>query len=309
MEPVVDDLERRSVADALVANHAALVQAECRELVLAAQWADLHPAESLGSGGHGSGVVLPGTERARRYGGDGTPCAGEFAAAELGVLLGRSHVAAATLIADALDVRHRLPRLWAALLAGQVRVWQARHVAARTRATGLTLAQARQVDATTTPYLATLPWGRFTDLLEARIIAADPHAAEARREAAELDRFVVTGQSNEHGLKTLIAKATAGEVIYLVAMVDRIAEILLQDGDTDPVGPRRAKALGILAHPARALALLQQATGAGGLDRLDHPRRLDHPDGSTTRDCSSSTTGEVPLPPATLYVHLSREPC
>ncbi len=61
MEPVVDDLERRTVADALVANHAALVQAECRELVLAAQWADLHPAESIGSGG--SGVVLPGTER------------------------------------------------------------------------------------------------------------------------------------------------------------------------------------------------------------------------------------------------------
>ena len=100
------------------------------------------------------------------------------------MLLGRSHVAAATLIADALDVRHRLPRLWAALLAGQVRVWQARHVAARTRATGLTLAQAREVDAATTPYLATLPWGRFQDLLEARIIAADPHAAEARREAA-----------------------------------------------------------------------------------------------------------------------------
>jgi hypothetical protein len=104
-----------------VSNHATLVDAECRELVLAAQWADLHPAEAVGSG-----VVLPGTERAKRYGGEGTPFAGEFAAAELGVLLGRSHVAAATLIADALDVRHRLPRLWAALLAGSVRVWQAR---------------------------------------------------------------------------------------------------------------------------------------------------------------------------------------
>ncbi len=285
---MVDDLERRSVADALVANHAALVQAECRELVLAAQWADLHPAEAIGSGA-GSGVVLPGTERAKRYGGDGTPCAGEFAAAELGVLLGRSHVAAATLMADALDVRHRLPRLWAALLAGQVRVWQARHVAARTRATGLTLAQAREVDAATTPYLATLPWGRFTDLLEARIIAADPHAAEARREAAELDRFVVTGQSNEHGLKTLIAKATAGEVIYLVAMVDRIAEILLQGGDTDPVGPRRAKALGILAHPARALALLQQGQEAVVST------------GSTTRDVARppATWSRQARPPAT----------
>ena len=90
MDPVLDDLERQAVAD-------------------------LHPTSS--------GTVLPGTERSRRYGGDGTPFAGEFAAAELGVLLSRSHVAAATLIADALDVRHRLPQLWAALAAGQVRVW------------------------------------------------------------------------------------------------------------------------------------------------------------------------------------------
>ncbi len=256
MEPVVDDLERQAVADALVSNHSTLVESECRELVLAAQWADLHPTSS--------GTALPGTERSKRYGGEGTPFAGEFAAAELGVLLGRSHVAAATLMADALDVRHRLPRLWAELTAGHVRVWQARHVASRTRATGLTLAQARQVDDTTTPYLASLPWGRFLELLEARIIAADPEAAEARRIAAELERFVITGQSNEHGLKSLVAKATAGEVIYLVAMVDRIAEILLQQGDTDPVGVRRSKALGILAHPARALAMLQSAGSVDG---------------------------------------------
>ncbi|HET6654323.1 MAG TPA: DUF222 domain-containing protein, partial [Nocardioides sp.] len=283
MEPVVDDLERQRVAAAIVESNAALLEVEARQFVLAAQWADLHPMST--------GTVLPGTERARRYGGDGTPFAGEFAAAELGVLLGRSHVAAATLMADALDVRHRLPRLWAALLAGSVRVWQARHVASRTRATGLTLAQARQVDETTTPYLTTLPWGRFVDLLEARIIAADPDAAEARRVAAELDRFVVTGQSNEHGLKTLVAKATAGEVIYLVAMVDRIAEILLHHGDTDPVGARRSKALGILAHPARALALLRSASSVGG-DQVS---------------TGSTTGGDVPLPPATLYVHVSRE--
>jgi hypothetical protein len=287
MEPVADDLERQAVADALVSNHAALVESECRELVLAVQWADLHPTSS--------GTVLPGTERAKRYGGDGTPFAGEFAAAELGVLLGRSHVAAATLMADAPDVRHRLPMLWAELRAGSVRAWQARHVASRTRATGLTLAQARDVDETTTSYISSLPWGRFLELLKARIIAADPEAAEARRLSADLERFVITGQSNEHGLKTLIAKATAGEGIYLVAMVDRIAEILFQQGDTDPVGVRRSKALGILAQPARALALLQSAGG----DQVST--------GSTTDGAASTTGGDVPLPAATLYVHVSRE--
>jgi hypothetical protein len=99
---------------------------------------------------------------------------------------------------------------------------------------------------------------------------------------------VITGQSNEHGLKTLGAKATAGEVIYLVAMVDRIAEILLQQGDTDPAGARRSKALGILGHPARALALLRSA-------------------GGDLVSTGSTTEGDAPLPAATLYVHVSRE--
>ena len=221
MEAVVDDLDVRGLGDALVANHDTLVASECRELVLAAAWADLHPAEAV------STPVMPGMERPRRYGGHGTPEAGEFAAAELALLLGCSLAAASALIADALDIRHRLPLLWDAVSAGTVRVWQARHVAKRTRTCGLTLAQAREVDAATTPYLASLPFGRFRDLLEARIITADPKAAEARRKAAELDRFVVTGQSNECGLKTLVAKATAGEIIYLVAVIDRISPTML----------------------------------------------------------------------------------
>ena len=215
------------------------------------------------------------------------------------MLLGKGHLAASTLIADALDVRHRLPGLWAAVTAGEVRVWQARHVASRTRVTGLARGQARQVDAQTTPYLPSLPWGRFLDLLEAKIITADPAAAEARREAAELDRFVTTGQSNEHGLKTLIAKATAGEVIYLVAMVDRIAQILLLDGDTSPVGVRRSMALGILAHPTRALELLNRHAAP-------------EPDPSVEPvETPSPRTGPTDpaklLPPAALYLHVSRE--
>ena len=102
MATAAEDLDGQGLADALVANHAVLVDAECRELVLAAQWADLHPAESLEPR-----PVLAGVERSRRFGGFGTPEAGEFCAAELAVLTGRSVGAAATLIADALDLRRR----------------------------------------------------------------------------------------------------------------------------------------------------------------------------------------------------------
>ncbi len=130
-------------------------------------------------------------------------------------------------------------------------------------------------------------------------------------------------------------------------MVDRIAEILLQQGDTDPVGARRSKALGILAHPARALALLRSAGGdlvstGSTTEQVESPtegagslrdasslgglvstgstteRKIQFQAGSVGGDLvsTSSTSGgvvstgsttDVPLPAATLHVHVSRE--
>ena len=77
-----------------------------------------------------------------------------------------------------------------------------------------------------------------------------------------MERFVATGQCNEYGLKTVVAKAAAGDAVFFVAMCDRVAQILLLEGDTDPVGARRSKALGILANPARALAAAEPARRA-----------------------------------------------
>ena len=53
-----------------------------------------------------------------------------------------------------------------------------------------------------------------------------------------------------------MAKAAAGDAIWFLATVNRIAEILAAQGDADPVGTRRARAIGILAQPAEALRLL-----------------------------------------------------
>ena len=61
---------------------------------------------------------------------------------------------------------------------------------------------------------------------------------------------------SEDGLKTIVAKAAAGDAIWFLATVNRIAEILAARGDTDPIGTRRARAIGILARPAEALRLL-----------------------------------------------------
>ena len=261
----IGDTDGHAAAAALVGVHAAQLEAEATEFALAAHWAKLHDEDSIP--GAGTGRTFPGAERARRLGGHGTPYVAEFAAAELGVMTGRGRVAAEILVADAVDVEHRLPQMWLAVMELRVRVWQARKIASRLRAVDLDREQARWVDSQITPYVPSLPWARIEALLEAKIIEADPDAAAERARAAELEQFVATGQCNEYGLKTLVAKANGGDVVFFVAMCDRIAQVLLERGDTSPVGVRRAQAIGILADPARALALLaEHALGAGDGD-------------------------------------------
>ncbi|HET7172922.1 MAG TPA: hypothetical protein VFI30_01415 [Nocardioidaceae bacterium] len=102
--------------------------AEVRLVELAAHWADLHAVlEPVASG------VLPGCERLVDLGGEGTPAVCEFAPTELGCELGLSGYAAERLVADALDLRHRLPRVWARTRIGGFPVWIARRIARLTR--------------------------------------------------------------------------------------------------------------------------------------------------------------------------------
>lgn len=185
--------------------HTEMVAAEAARFMLAAHWADLHSGEALEELRRRTGVrTLPGMERAKRAGAHGTPLVAEFAAMELGAQYGMGYAAAACFLRDAVNVRHRHPLLWQQVTEQQVRVWQARAVARLCAEAGLDLDQARAVDAATTPYLAAMPWSRFEDLVRGRIVEADPEAAEARAQAAALARFVRTGQSSEHGLKTLV---------------------------------------------------------------------------------------------------------
>jgi hypothetical protein len=120
---------------------------------------------------------------------------------------------AARLIGDALDLRHRLPRIWTAAQAGQVPAYQARHIASATR--HLTAEQAGWVDAQLAPSLGAVSWGRLQTLLEAKIIQADP--AGAVQQAAAAQRFVRLGRTSEHGLKLIIARAAAGHAIWFKA--------------------------------------------------------------------------------------------
>ena len=235
----VAELDASACVDALAASRAAVVAAEVSQVRLVAAWADLCNGDSVapssngadgpsGAGGAGGagGSVLAGMEQVVRPGAVGTPRVREFAAAELGVVLEMTTTGAMGLLRDVLDLRHRHPRLWAGVLGGRVRFWQARQITRAAHHGGLDLAGARYVDERTADRVGLVPWGRMLGLVEAAVIEADPEAAERRRLEKAMERFVRSGQSNEHGLKTLYAQVEAGHAIGFVAMCDRIAQIL-----------------------------------------------------------------------------------
>jgi hypothetical protein len=228
----------------------------------------LDPAES----------ARPGRERARRIGGPGTPEVAEFAAASLAGRLGVSTISAGRLMADALDVCHRLPQLWAQVEAGQVRVYLARLVARKTR--DLSPEQAAYVDSRVAGYAdGRLTWTRFQALVDGVVAAADAEATAAREEQAVRAQFArpsrvdtSAGGEGDHGLRGFFIRAPFGTIAVFDATLSRVAAILADLGDTDTVDQRRVKALLILCRPDLAGRLFTDH--AAWADRPADPAEL-----------------------------------
>ena len=176
--------------------------AQIGQLRVAYQWAIVHPPERLDPVESGKS----GREKAKRYGGDGTPEVCEFAAAELGARIGISTGAAARLMADSLDLHHRGGRLWERVEQGEVRVSYARHVVAKTRslpqeqALGVADRVARSAD-------GRIPWSRFERQVEAAVASADPTAAREREERARRATFAKKLRTDAFGMASYLIRA------------------------------------------------------------------------------------------------------
>ena len=234
-------------------------RAAARQLEVALSFADRHPDPRADPGGYGAGYdePLPGGERGRVYGGVGCPAVAEFAPAELGAVFGWSSGAAQSFIGEALALRHRLPRVWAAVLAGDAVPWRARQVARACLA--LSQDAAAIVDQKVVGVINSVGWAQLKRIVKAAVLEADPDGARAAAEAAARERGVFVGESDEHGTKTIWVKAAAGDVIRFDATIDDLARALRVLGDTDSLDLRRAKAIGWIADPASAHRLLEAA--------------------------------------------------
>jgi Domain of unknown function (DUF222) len=280
----------------------ARTQRECevRILLAARQHAVINNADSIDP----RQAKIPGGERARRFGGDGTPKVAEFSAASLGARLGLSSYAGRELIADALDLTIRLPRLWARVEALEVKASYARFVARKTR--DLTKVEADYVDSRVVESAdGRISWSRFETLVEAAIKAADPEAAAEREEAEHRRQFAKPTQSDEHGMRGFYIRGPFAVIVKLDAMVSFIAEALLQLGDQSSVDERRVKAILILANPVQGVDVLTRYAAW-----LKSGSTADQDQGSTGEDEKADEVIDWSklLPAVTVYVHLYGEP-
>ncbi|HYO39485.1 MAG TPA: hypothetical protein VER39_07505, partial [Nocardioidaceae bacterium] len=162
-------------------------RAEAELLVVAVRWADLHTVGPGADGGadggadngaagaaagFGVGRDLVGAQRLVPLAGAGTPLVAEFAPGELGAALGITSHAAACLVGDSLELRHRLPRLWAAVHAGRLQAWRARKVAQTTVC--LSVQAAGFVDAQVAPVAHKVGLSRVLRLVEVAMRRYDP---------------------------------------------------------------------------------------------------------------------------------------
>ena len=248
-----------AVLDTVESLHAARLSAEADMFVLATRFADLQAGESLARG-----VVA--AERAVRLGGVGTPRVREFACAELGARMQLGTVAARHYLADALDVRHRLPLIWARVLQGRVRIGWVREVATRTR--HLSPEAAGLVDAAMVECVdGSLPWGRFVTRLAGKVVAADPVLAGEREADAAAEQLARRSRSSTTGMASFFVRSSVGVIARVEATVAYVAEGLRVLGDTEAEDLRRVKALLLLCNPCQAVEMLAAyAAARAGLD-------------------------------------------
>lgn len=197
--------------------------------------------------------LFEGAERWVRGGASGTPLIGEFVAGEVAALVGLSVGSAACRIAQALNLRHRHPRLWNAVLAGRVRVWQACSVAEECSAAGLDVAACGRVDGWCVTALEWQPWPRVRARIGEWIVRADPVAAAARAERAAESRGVEVGRIRD-GHVEVWGRVDAADGLALDDALNQLAARLPEHRGDGVVGVergwRRAKALGLLARHA-----------------------------------------------------------
>ena len=158
--------ERRSV----------IAEQEIATLREIAEWAGEHVVDDEADA---ATLIERGLDTGLPLAGPGAPLISDFAVMELSALLGRSLDSGRNYVGQVIELAHRLPRLWARLLDGEVPVWKALRIADHTRL--LPDEAAGFVDRQLAPYAHGCSWAQVDRLVDEALVRFDPGAAEERR--------------------------------------------------------------------------------------------------------------------------------
>ncbi|NYD42284.1 HNH endonuclease signature motif containing protein [Nocardioides panaciterrulae] len=250
-EPVeLDELDAAGLLSVLEGDRLRGRGVERDKLRVAAQWCVLHPATADAGVACWDPSGLPGVlTEDESLGGEGTPAVAGFAAEPLGAALGVSTHAAKKLIADALDLQHRLPQIWKRVEVLAVEPWKARKVAELSHP--LSRAAAADVDAALAPVLASCSFAAIERAVAHAVATHHPELVAAGTALAKDTWDVTLGHPRPDRFTGTSWLTATGDSLDLTAFYDRITQIaaeLAEAGDEDPLGARRAKALGVLAR-------------------------------------------------------------
>ena len=167
-------------------------------------------------------------------------------------------------LGKALELRHRLPRLYNRVVRLDVPVWKAFRVAEQTIA--LPPAGAEHVDRVISPFLHTCSWAQVDRAVEAARAAYDPAEAERRRIAAAEDRHATVDLRDATTTGTVDMRATLdlADALDLEAALRDGAQVLADLGSVEGLDVRRSQALGEMARHQQALDLHTGEITTGG---------------------------------------------
>ena len=254
--------------------------AQTRVFLLAAEWADAHLDPDAPTT---SGECLYGCRAADRHdvevgdfaGGCAEGCVGDpdgfhdpfipvvrwDAAAPFGAAIGRTSQAGSLMMRDALLTRHRLPRVWRRMESGEVEPHKARMLAQSV------IGRPRDVSDHLDRHLAPVAHKIGRVALERAIDEAMLRLYPEQREAEQLEaldrRFAMlhVDSINHVGIADMSVRGDWKDLHDFDRTLSRVAIALAAQDEASGLVPdsldvRRSRAVGVLADPAAALALL-----------------------------------------------------
>lgn len=257
MPPLAELLPTTDLLVQVRSERAVRDAADVRILVLATEWADRHTVDPSAP----ARPALPFLEE--RPGGDpddiewrGLPTLRWDTVASFAAALGMPTAGGRALVRDALVLQHRLPRVWERIIGNEVQAWRGRRIAQTVL--GAHDDVVAYVDAEIAHRAAEIGMVTLDLALDEAMLRLHPEEREiAQLEALDARYARLDERSLNHtGVADFAIRGDWADLSAFDDSVGDVAAALARSGCEESLDVRRSMAVGVLADPERALAVL-----------------------------------------------------